>query len=117
MMSGKTLIIGLKNTGKSYLCEYVLNLARKNNGALCIIDTDLGKNRLIPGSLSLTILKNKELITHSLWVGELTPLNNLEGYMKALKALFAIYKERYFTCPLLINTMGYLTGIGEILLY
>ena len=37
--------------------------------------------------------------------------------MKALKALYLIYKERYFTYPLLINTMGYLTGIGEILLY
>ena len=68
-MSGKTLIIGLKNTGKSYLCEYMLNLTRKTNGTLCIIDTDLGKNRLIPGSLSLTILKNQEFVTHTLWVG------------------------------------------------
>ena len=111
------MLMGLKNSGKSYFCEYLLNYVKEKKGNLCLIDSDLGKNRLLSGCVSLTIVTDGEEENQNLWIGETTPLNNINGYIQALKYFHRLYKEKYFTHSLIINTMGYLTGIGEILFY
>jgi polynucleotide 5'-kinase involved in rRNA processing len=52
--SNKTriLITGNKNTGKSTLCNFMVDqLASKQS--VCLIDLDIGKGRGLPGSISL----------------------------------------------------------------
>lgn len=82
------------------------------------MDIDIGKNIKFPGCVTLAIVDSKQGRKGlSLWIGEYTPLNNISDYMKAIKELFEYYKQNYYTYGLVVNTMGYLTGVGELLIY
>lgn len=37
--------------------------------------------------------------------------------MAAINKLYQIYREKYFSKKLVINTMGYLSGVGEMIIY
>ena len=50
-------------------------------------------------------------------MGEYTVLNNIQTYIKAISYLYELYRKDHFGSGLLINTMGYLTGLGELLIY
>ena len=104
--------MGPENSGKSTLCEYLFNLSKVSSKGFCILDVDIGKNRKISGTVSLSIFKNGKEESISLWVGEFTPWNNMKGYFEAIRYLFEVYQDKYFTCGLVVNTMGYLSGIG-----
>lgn len=60
--------MGPKNTGKSTLCEYVLNLTQDAEEGeqiredVCVLDLDVGRNRTYPGCISLTVVKNRKVI-------------------------------------------------------
>jgi hypothetical protein len=34
-----------------------------------------------------------------------------------IRKLYEIYREKYFSKKLVINTMGYLSGVGEMVIY
>lgn len=53
----------------------------------------------------------------SIWVGEFSPLNQLQTYLQAVRCLYAHYRQQLFRYKLVVNTMGYTTGVGELLLY
>jgi hypothetical protein len=78
-----------------------------------LLDCDIGKNSCLDGCVSLTFQEASQKI----WIGELTPLNNLQTYLRAIRYLYALYRRNYFGKKLIINTMGYTTGLGEFLLY
>lgn len=113
-----TMLIGMKNTGKSMFCQYLLNRAERSKSGICILDLDMGRNMTFPACVSLTALepggRTKKI---SLWIGEYSPLNSIPNYVKAMSELFGYYKQKYFTSGLIVNTMGYLTGIGELAVY
>jgi polynucleotide 5'-kinase involved in rRNA processing len=99
------MLVGVKNTGKSTLAEYLLN----SQGDDCVLlDCDIGRNCCLEGCVSLS----SSLGSKKIWIGELTPLNNLQTYLRAIRYLFDYYNENWFTKKLVINTMGYLTGLG-----
>ena len=104
------MVIGPKNSGKSSLCAHLMSESSHN---YVLLDCDVGKNSCMEGCVSLT----HEGITKKIWIGELTPLNNLETYLRAIRYLYAYSREVWFGKKLLINTMGYVTGLGEYLLY
>ncbi len=56
------MVIGSKNTGKSSLCEYLLN-TRGNN--VVLLDCDIGRNVSMEGCISLTCAN----ITKKIWIG------------------------------------------------
>jgi len=62
----------------------------------------------LEGCISL----NTSEFTKKIWIGELTPLNNLQTYVRAVKYQFKYYEEHFFTKKLIVNTMGYTTGLG-----
>lgn len=111
------LIAGNKNSGKSTLSEFALNYLYGCGREVCLLDLDLGKGRGLPGTVNLYIhSKDAEEETITYWVGEYTPLNYHKLYIESVKKLVAIFKSRYFNHALLVNTMGYLTGFGEIVM-
>lgn len=99
------MIFGLKNTGKSTLADYLLNTQGEN---CALLDCDIGRNACMEGCISLTSGQSSQKI----WIGEFSPLNNLQTYMRGIRYLFNIYKESWFTKKLVVNTMGYTTGLG-----
>lgn len=99
------MIIGLKNTGKSMLGEYLINIRQSE---CVLLDCDIGRNSCLEGCVSLSSNGS----TKKIWIGELTPLNNLQTYLRAVKYLFEFYRQNWFTKKLIINTMGYTTGLG-----
>lgn len=113
----KVIVIGLKNSGKSYLCEYLKEEAEKIGHDICILDCDIGRNRGIPGCVSLSSQSKGSNFIRNIWVGEFSPLNEVPNFLKALRYLLSIYEEHYFTHTLILNTMGYLTAMGELLFY
>lgn len=99
-------------------CEYLLNCAADKHQELCVLDLDIGRNRLWPGSVSLeSISKTGHRDTFSIWVGEFTPVNSIPVYLRAIEQLLAMHRNSCFTANLVVNTMGYLTGVGELILY
>ena len=104
------MVIGSKNTGKSTLCEHLL---KSKPDYYVILDCDIGKNSCLEGSVSLI----DSSFSKKIWIGEFTPLNNLQTYLRAIKYLYGYYREAFFSRKLLINTMGYTTGLGELLIY
>jgi polynucleotide 5'-kinase involved in rRNA processing len=103
------MVIGPKNTGKSTLCTFL----QSNSQDVVLLDCDIGKNASIDGCVSLMF----GLQTKRIWIGELTPVNNLQTYLRAIRYLYAYYREVWFGKRLVVNTMGYTTGLGEFLLY
>lgn len=66
------MIIGPKNTGKSTLCEYLLNISMGKSHPICILDLDPGRNRTYPASISLSTFtpgQNPNSESISIWVG------------------------------------------------
>jgi polynucleotide 5'-kinase involved in rRNA processing len=104
------LILGKKNSGKSTLSEYLKNIKPES---FCILDCDIGRSLSISGCVSL--LSSSDHI--NLWIGEFTPFNCIEKYVAGIRKLYEIYREKYFSKKLVINTMGYLSGVGEMVIY
>lgn len=48
------MLLGVKNTGKSMFCQYLLNCAEKNKNGACVLDLDIGRNMVNPACVSLT---------------------------------------------------------------
>jgi polynucleotide 5'-kinase involved in rRNA processing len=65
------------------------------------------------GCISLTSGNTSKKI----WIGEFSPLNNLQTYLRGIRYLFKHYRDIWFTKKLIVNTMGYTTGLGEFLIY
>ena len=74
------LVIGNKNTGKSSLCDYLLT--RRGENCL-IMDCDLGRNAELECCVSL----RGQRVNKRIWVGELTPLNNINTFLQAVQYL------------------------------
>lgn len=104
------MILGKKNTGKSTLAEYLKNI---NPTQVCILDCDIGRSLTVSGCVSLIT----ETENVNLWVGEFTPFNCINNYVNAIETLYQLYREKYFSKKLIINTMGYLSGLGEMIIY
>lgn len=39
-------------------CDYLINLADRQNKQLCVMDLDIGRNRIYPGAISLEIINS-----------------------------------------------------------
>ena len=45
-------------------------------------------------------------------------LNNVQVYLQAVRYLYhEVYRKYYYGSSMVVNTMGYLTGLGELLVY
>ena len=110
------LITGNKNSGKSKLSEFALDYLYERGREVCLLDLDLGKGRGLPGTVNLYAHSKDADETITYWVGEYTPLNYYKLYVESVRKLVQTFRAKYFNHVLLVNTMGYLTGFGEILM-
>ncbi|TNY18865.1 hypothetical protein DMC30DRAFT_448448 [Rhodotorula diobovata] len=135
------LVEGPKRAGKSTFAKVLLNSLLTRYGAVAYLDTDLGQPEFTPsGFLSLNLLRQPILgpsFTHislplaSRFLGSTSPASDPTAYLEAAQALIEAYAleveypldsaspgggkvvERV---PLVINTQGWVKGLGADLL-
>uniref|UniRef100_A0A182S6Q7 Polynucleotide 5'-hydroxyl-kinase NOL9 n=1 Tax=Anopheles maculatus TaxID=74869 RepID=A0A182S6Q7_9DIPT len=120
----RLVVVGGKGTGKSTLCQYLINRHIKKYGRVLLIDLDIGQPLLfLPETISVSVVE-----APILGVGcfaDVKPLNcQLFGsfnvvsspqlYLEIVSSLLQYCDENreLEDIPWIINTMGYVVGFG-----
>ncbi|EGZ06003.1 hypothetical protein PHYSODRAFT_533258 [Phytophthora sojae] len=124
-VSQKIVVCGGKGVGKSTFCRYLVNRLLAKFGTVAFLDTDLGQSELTPsGLVALHALATPLLgpgFSHmknpirSFFCGNTNPGNDPLYYMKAVKSLLRLKRQRA-RVPLVINTDGWIKSMGHDLL-
>lgn len=133
------MLCGPKSSGKSTFSTLLTNRLLTEPGAqksgVAFLDLDPGQPEYTtPGQLSLmhilvpnfappfchaNIARSKNSVIHSHFVGTITPSGDSDYYKKCLLDLLARYRnllKSIASCPLIINTPGWIQGTGLELL-
>ena len=123
------LLCGARNVGKSSFGRYLLNRALSDapaGGAVCYLECDVGQSELSPpGLVSLHVVSAPLLgppHTHvraaavTCCVGDASPATAPQHYVRCVQHVLAAYRARHASLPLLVNTCGYVSGLGAQLL-
>ena len=136
----RILVFGARNSGKSTLIARMVNLALNRFKKVVYLDLDIGQSTFnTPGLLSLHEITSPILTTspHTLvgrgvrhgtmiwscFIGDATQTIDPQRVLHATNEAVRIYEQRYgpqsgatALAPLLVNTQGWLTGLGLDLL-
>ncbi|KAH6758392.1 Pre-mRNA cleavage complex II protein family [Perilla frutescens var. frutescens] len=124
-----TFVCGPKNSGKTTFARHLVNVLLRRHKRVAFLDTDVGQTEFTPpGLLSLTVI---DKITPDLMIpcvktparcfffGDISSKRDPATYLTYIKALFDHYLDTEIQgagLPLVINTPGWVKGIGyEIL--
>uniref|UniRef100_A0A8C8VNQ1 Polynucleotide 5'-hydroxyl-kinase NOL9 n=1 Tax=Pelusios castaneus TaxID=367368 RepID=A0A8C8VNQ1_9SAUR len=117
------LVCGPKSTGKSTFNRYLINLLLNHLPCVEYLECDLGQTEFTPpGCVSLINVSEPCLgppFTHQrmprkmVYYGEASCDQDTERYIDTVKYVFNSYKKEV---PLVINTMGWVKGVGLLLL-
>uniref|UniRef100_A0A452GHH3 Polynucleotide 5'-hydroxyl-kinase NOL9 n=1 Tax=Gopherus agassizii TaxID=38772 RepID=A0A452GHH3_9SAUR len=117
------LVCGPKSIGKSTLNRYLINLLLNHLPCVEYLECDLGQTEFTPpGCVSLINVSEPCLgppFTHQrmprkmVYYGEVSCEQDTERYIDTVKYVFNSYKKEV---PLVINTMGWVKGVGLLLL-
>ncbi|KAI8543529.1 hypothetical protein RHMOL_Rhmol08G0225700 [Rhododendron molle] len=131
------LICGAKNSGKTTFSRHLLNILLQRYKRVAYLDTDVGQTEFTaPGCLSLTVV---DKITPDLTIpclktpercffyGDISSKRDPSAYLKFIFALYDCYRKVYCMSnhsespgntgvPLVVNTPGWVKGIGYDLL-
>ncbi|XP_075762672.1 polynucleotide 5'-hydroxyl-kinase NOL9 isoform X2 [Pelodiscus sinensis] len=117
------LVCGPKSTGKSTFNRYLINLLLNHLPCVEYLECDLGQTEFTPpGCVSLINVSEPCLgppFTHQrmprkmVYYGEASCDQDTERYIDTVKCVFNAYKREV---PLVINTMGWVKGVGLLLL-
>jgi polynucleotide 5'-hydroxyl-kinase GRC3/NOL9 len=121
------MICGPRKVGKSTYCRFLANSLLEKNPQVIMIDLDLGQTEFMPvGSISAKVLTKPLLgppFSHvgladlSYFVGATTPNEDYTIYLKNANTLLSAALSRFKgIAPVVINTMGWITGLGLHLL-
>lgn len=133
------MLCGPKSSGKSTFSTLLTNRLLTEPGAqksgMAFLDLDPGQPEYTtPGQLSLmhitepnfappfchaSIVRSKNSVIHSHFVGTITPSGDSDYYKKCLLDLLARYRtllKSRPSCPLIVNTPGWIQGTGLDLL-
>ncbi|KAL6997250.1 hypothetical protein U1Q18_007374, partial [Sarracenia purpurea var. burkii] len=126
-------ICGPKNSGKTTFSRHLLNILLQRYRKVAYLDTDVGQTEFTtPGCLSLTVI---DKITPDLTIpclktpercffyGDISSKRDPTTYLAYIFALYDYYRKaysisnssessRYTGLPLLVNTPGWVKGIG-----
>ncbi|XP_033744873.1 polynucleotide 5'-hydroxyl-kinase NOL9-like [Pecten maximus] len=117
---------GGKDQGKSTLTQFLLNSTLNVLEKVCYLDCDPGQTEFTPpGSVSLHTITTPALgppFTQqrepTVWCfnGNVTPSGDPHLYLRCISHCFRAYMQMKPRPPLVVNTMGYITGLGLRLL-
>ncbi|XP_075695560.1 polynucleotide 5'-hydroxyl-kinase NOL9 [Rhinoderma darwinii] len=117
------LVCGPKNVGKSTFNRYLLNQLLQHIPCIEYLECDLGQTEFTPpGCISLISITKPVLgppytqqrDPHKMvYFGETSCEQDMERFIESVKYVIASYKRDQ---PLLINTMGWVKGVGLLLL-
>lgn len=128
---GKTpvvLICGGKDVGKSTFARYLTNSFLNCRKELFFLECDVGQTEFTPpGLISLNKVSSPLLgppFTHiqqperSVFFGDVTPRDKPDFYIQCVRYVYETYAEDYrkSKIPLIVNTLGWVKGMGVPLL-
>lgn len=127
--NSKLVVVGGKGSGKSTLCQYLVNKNVQKFKKVILIDLDIGQPiQHIPETISITIVDRPLLGVATFnpippvksWLfGSLDIVSSLIFYTHNVRQLLrycAQHKSELANIPWVINTMGYVTDFGEELM-
>lgn len=118
------IICGPRKRGKSTTCRFLLNSMLNSYPQIAHLDLDPGQTEFIPpGFLSLKICQNPIFeppfahsgkVDHAKHFGFTSMDLSPKHYYRCVYSLFETYRREYFVkgIPLVINTMGWISGLG-----
>ncbi|ORZ19859.1 hypothetical protein BCR42DRAFT_225280 [Absidia repens] len=133
-----SMVCGTKNVGKSSFARYMINRLLKVHQRVAYLETDVGQTEFTPsGLVSLNIVESPLLgpaFTHlnlkskrSFFIGSTSPKNDSTYYQDCIHQLLHTYRQevdaisdhdanQYQLLPLVVNTSGWIKGLGYDLL-
>ncbi|XP_010255658.1 PREDICTED: polynucleotide 5'-hydroxyl-kinase NOL9 [Nelumbo nucifera] len=130
-------ICGAKNSGKTTFSRYLLNILLQRYKRVAYLDTDVGQPEFTPpGCLSLNVIDRQTPDTtipclktpeRCLFFGDISSKRDPKSYLNNIFALYDYFRAEYYMSnenenlgkpqlPLVVNTPGWVKGIGyEIL--
>ncbi|XP_026375737.1 polynucleotide 5'-hydroxyl-kinase NOL9 isoform X2 [Ursus arctos] len=117
------LVCGSQDVGKSTFNRYLINQLLNSISCVDYLECDLGQTEFTPpGCISLLNITEPVLgppFTHQrtpqkmVYYGKPSCKNNYENYIEVIKYVFSSYKRE---SPLIVNTMGWVSDKGLLLL-
>uniref|UniRef100_A0A182IUT5 Polynucleotide 5'-hydroxyl-kinase NOL9 n=1 Tax=Anopheles atroparvus TaxID=41427 RepID=A0A182IUT5_ANOAO len=126
--SSRLLVVGGKGSGKSTLCQFLVNRFIRQFGRLLLIDLDIGQPLLhLPETISASVLHDPLLGVgcfanvqplRSLLFGSLNVVSSPLVYVQNVRTLVqhCAANPDLNGVPWIVNTMGYVSGFGEELM-
>uniref|UniRef100_A0A182LT76 Polynucleotide 5'-hydroxyl-kinase NOL9 n=1 Tax=Anopheles culicifacies TaxID=139723 RepID=A0A182LT76_9DIPT len=121
----RLMVVGGKGSGKSTLCQYLINRHIKHFGRILLVDLDIGQPLLfLPETISASVVKepilgvgcfaNVQPLKCQLF-GSLNVVSSPLLYVQNVRSLVQYCAENpeLKGIPWIINTMGYVVGFGE----
>lgn len=122
----RIVVCGRQNTGKSTLLRTLVNSLLNVRAEVMYLDCDPGQSEFTPSAaLSLTRVTEPLLgapFTHvrtpekMYFLGHVSPASQPNSYSTAVSCLLEHYRQHFSSTPLVVNTMGWVGGIGLSLL-
>ncbi|XP_053663541.1 polynucleotide 5'-hydroxyl-kinase NOL9 [Anopheles marshallii] len=121
----RLMVVGGKGSGKSTLCQYLINRHIKHFGRILLVDLDIGQPLLfLPETISASVVQEPILGVgcfatvqpHKCHLfGSLNVVSSPLLYVQNVRSLVQYCAEHPDLCgiPWIINTMGYVAGFGE----
>lgn len=127
--TSKAFICGPKNSGKSTFSRHLLQVLLRRHSRVAYLDTDVGQPEFTPpGCLSLTIVDRETVDLkvppeRCFFFGDVSSKRDPEIYLTYVSALYDYYHKHYHQfsanaspsktgVPLIVNTPGWVKGIG-----
>ncbi|KAH7700766.1 CRE-NOL-9 protein [Aphelenchoides avenae] len=124
------VVTGNKGVGKSTVIRYMLNrLNQRRNGSVYLLDSDIGQSELTPPGLvslhnvkkpllSASFIHPESTFTNSYFFGATSTQINIRFYLRLVDQAIRDFREK--SSPksvLVVNTMGWVEGEGQNIMY
>lgn len=120
-------VCGGRDTGKSTLCRYIVNKCLSSTDQVIYVETDVGQTETTgPTCVSISVISSPLLgppFTHmnipkleTVFFGHSTPADDPVNYLMALNHLYVKLQKLPQKATTIINTIGWVNGLGELLI-